>query len=144
MSKASMNNSYGDITRCKQPGKPLLCKICLTTYFMAPYTRDAHYSDHFKSAPNIHRKTKLRRLYVYQTIKRSKLTKMHLTASTLLHSRFWQLFTLQHRAAGLNLLTRPKSQSGRSIRFFLCPAEVLPANIGRDVASAGLPHEWRF
>lgn len=52
--------------------------------------------------------------------KRAELTKNALTDSTLLHSRFRQLFTLQHRAEGLNLLTHTKSHFGRSVLgFFL-------------------------
>lgn len=35
---------------------------------------------------------------------------------------FWQLFTLQNRAGGLNLLTHPKSQFGWSICFFRVPS----------------------
>lgn len=50
--------------------------------------------------------------------KGTKLTNT-LTDSTLLRLRFGQLFTLQHRAGGLNLLTRPKSQFGRSICVFV-------------------------
>lgn len=48
--------------------------------------------------------------------------------SILLHLTFWQLFTLGHRAEGLNLLTHAKSHFGRSV--------ILPVNIGFDVGLA--------
>lgn len=48
-------------------------------------------------------------VFKFSRPQKTRIKKNTLRDSILLHMWFWQLFTLQHRAEGLNLLTHPKS-----------------------------------